>query len=957
MKKRIIASILFLCLSMSLIPITTSAAGNPFDDVPMNAWYYDGVQYARENGLMQGMTYTTFGPNETTTRGMIVTILHRLEGSPITSQAQFDDVGMGTYYADAVAWAASNGIVDGYGDGTFGPNNPITREQMALILFRYAQNEGYDVTGAADLSGYADASDISDCAVQAMQWANNAGLINGIDASTLAPKGSATRAEVACILYRFCTEFMPGGSGSITINGGGYGGNSGYRPTSRPTSRPTATPTPTPEDVIFDNGDEGDVANIELPGVEVKASQEGDQAVVTFTGTVTKDDLGALTECPTSDTNYDWADDVAFTYAYFRLPEGAETVDLDGQASIPYDDMIKLDGSTTDGQTVTIDGVDYYKMVIQFAHKAKGGDWELSLGADNDTKIVEYNFTVGSGYGETYEALASYKLKLDYTNLFIDTGVVFDNGDEGDVANIELPGVEVKASQEGDQAVVTFTGTVTKDDLGALTECPTSDPNYDWADDVAFTYAYFRLPDGAETVDLDGQASIPYDDMIKLDGSTTDGQTVTIGDASYYKMVIQFAHKAKGSDWALSLGADNDTKIVEYNFTVGSGYGETYEALASYKLKLDYTDLFIDTGVVYDGGDEGDVANIELPGVTVTTSQEDDKEVVTFTGTVAKDDLGALTECPTSDTNYDWADDVAFTYAYFPLPAGADTVNFGDQISVPSDDMIKLDGSTTDGQTVTIDDVQYYKMVIQFAHKAKGSDWALSLGADNDTKIVEYNFTVGRVNEDTYEALASYKLKLDYTNLFIDTGVVYGGGEAGDPDDVATIALPGVEVKTSQEGDKEVVTFTGTVAKSDLDALTECPTDDPSYDWADDVAFTYAYFRLPEGAETVNFSDQVSIPYDSMIKLDNQTTDGQTVTIDGVRYYKMAIQFAHKAKGADWALSLGADNDTNIVEYTFTVGSGYGETYNVLDTFKLKLDYTNLTIDPGAVTTDEEPQA
>lgn len=154
---------------------------------------------------MAGTSSTTFSPDATTTRGMIVTILYRLEGTPAVSSASgFTDVADGQYYTNAVAWAAANNIVGGYGNGLFGPNDTITREQMAAILYRYAQYKGYDVTASTDLSGYSDAAQVSSYALAALQWANAEGLVNGTSDTTLTPGGSATRAQVAVILMRFC---------------------------------------------------------------------------------------------------------------------------------------------------------------------------------------------------------------------------------------------------------------------------------------------------------------------------------------------------------------------------------------------------------------------------------------------------------------------------------------------------------------------------------------------------------------------------------------------------------------------------------------------------------------------------------------------------------------------------------------------------------------------------------
>lgn len=186
-----------------------SPAGEmPFVDVPENAWFRDAVQYMLDNKMMNGVTATTFEPNMTTTRGMIVTILHRLEGEPDAAASSFTDVAPNMYYADAVAWAQANNIVNGVTDTTFAPDNPITREQMASILYRYAQFKGYDVTSNNDLSGYADAAQISAYAASAMRWANAEGLITGNTSTTINPKGNATRAEVATILMRFCENIV-----------------------------------------------------------------------------------------------------------------------------------------------------------------------------------------------------------------------------------------------------------------------------------------------------------------------------------------------------------------------------------------------------------------------------------------------------------------------------------------------------------------------------------------------------------------------------------------------------------------------------------------------------------------------------------------------------------------------------------------------------------------------------
>ena len=177
----------------------------PFTDVKSGDWFYEAVQYVYDKGMMTGVSADRFAPASTTTRGMIVTILYRLENEPaVSGGSAFTDVENGAWYADAVAWAAANDIVNGTSATTFAPNSPITREQMAAILYRYAAYKGYDVSQKADLSGYTDAASISGYAKDALAWANAQKLITGVTDTTLNPQGSATRAQVATILMRLC---------------------------------------------------------------------------------------------------------------------------------------------------------------------------------------------------------------------------------------------------------------------------------------------------------------------------------------------------------------------------------------------------------------------------------------------------------------------------------------------------------------------------------------------------------------------------------------------------------------------------------------------------------------------------------------------------------------------------------------------------------------------------------
>lgn len=180
-----------------------------YTDIDQTAWYHEGVDYVVKNGLMNGTGITTFEPESATTRAMVVTILYRLAGEPDAEAASFTDVPANEWYSDAVAWAAANGVAGGYGDGLFGPEDPITREQMAAMLYRYASNVGkYDVAGRADLTVFSDAGDIDRYAGDAMRWAVAEGLIGGTSATTLEPQGDALRAQVATILMRFCENVV-----------------------------------------------------------------------------------------------------------------------------------------------------------------------------------------------------------------------------------------------------------------------------------------------------------------------------------------------------------------------------------------------------------------------------------------------------------------------------------------------------------------------------------------------------------------------------------------------------------------------------------------------------------------------------------------------------------------------------------------------------------------------------
>lgn len=196
-------------IEVSFAPIEDETPKANFSDVPADAWYAEAVQYVYENGLMTGTSNTTFSPDLTTSRSMIATILWRMAGSPVVNYAMdFADVPADQWYAEAVRWASSEGIVGGYGNGSFGTGDPITREQFAVMLYRFAQKQGYDVSVGenTNILSYTDVSSVSEYAIPAMQWAVGSGVITGTG-DTLAPQGETTRAQAAMMLMRFSEQY------------------------------------------------------------------------------------------------------------------------------------------------------------------------------------------------------------------------------------------------------------------------------------------------------------------------------------------------------------------------------------------------------------------------------------------------------------------------------------------------------------------------------------------------------------------------------------------------------------------------------------------------------------------------------------------------------------------------------------------------------------------------------
>ena len=195
----------------------------PFTDVKADDWFYEDVSFVYEKGLMVGVSDTKFDPNGTATRAMLAAILWRMEGRPTPSgNVKYSDVPAGQWYSDGIAWATEAGIFEGYGDGTFGPNDPITREQLASIFYRYARYKGYDISETGDLDQFTDIDEASAWALDALKWAVGSGLMHGKGSNKLDPTGTSTRAEIAAMLHRFVSKYNlvpstnPGGTTNWT---------------------------------------------------------------------------------------------------------------------------------------------------------------------------------------------------------------------------------------------------------------------------------------------------------------------------------------------------------------------------------------------------------------------------------------------------------------------------------------------------------------------------------------------------------------------------------------------------------------------------------------------------------------------------------------------------------------------------------------------------------------------
>jgi len=221
---RIISVVLALCLMLSATLCVSAAEKSTntidrFIDINKSAWYFDSVRFCIENNLMDGVSNSSFAPEGTATRAQIVTVLYRMAGEPeVKNDNIFSDVPSGSYYEKAVVWAAGKGIVSGYGNGKFGPDDPIIREELAVIMHRYAICKEYDVSigESTNILDYDDVFDISSWAVSAFQWTCGTGIMSGCD-MMLRPHDTATRAEIASVLKKAYTEFEKMDNGGVNV--------------------------------------------------------------------------------------------------------------------------------------------------------------------------------------------------------------------------------------------------------------------------------------------------------------------------------------------------------------------------------------------------------------------------------------------------------------------------------------------------------------------------------------------------------------------------------------------------------------------------------------------------------------------------------------------------------------------------------------------------------------------
>lgn len=374
---KIAASVCALTL-IGALTVPVMAAENDYTDVSESDWFYEDVVYALDKGIMSGTDDNLFSPDLSTSRGMIVTILWRLEGMPeAKSENVFTDVAEGSYYEDAITWASENGIVSGYSENTFAPDDDITREQLASILYRYASFKGADLAASTDISRYSDASEVSEYAVAAVEWAVAKELINGTGESELSPKGTAQRCQTAAILHRF-NESVNNSQKPAEENqgnkpqggmpqGGGQGGPGGMMPQGGMTKESDEKVLATIEEgavkftqYTFTDPDTGTALEYSLYTPEKYDSEREYPLVVyvpdsTGAGRAAKDIVENYYGCNSFVTDEEQEKNPCFVL----VPAFSETVTTDDwETSDQIETLVKLIGSL--GETYSLDQDRYY---------------------------------------------------------------------------------------------------------------------------------------------------------------------------------------------------------------------------------------------------------------------------------------------------------------------------------------------------------------------------------------------------------------------------------------------------------------------------------------------------------------------------------------------------------------------------------------------------------------------
>ena len=454
--KRKLNSLLLVLLGLALVLclMPASALADGFSDVSESDWFAEPVQYAVDNGLMNGVGGDRFAPNDPTTRAMIVTILYRVEGEPVVEgEPPYSDTAARAWYIYPVMWAKDNDIVKGYEDGTFKPDAEITREQFATILYRYAQYKGYDVSVGEDTNilSFNDALQVSDWANAAVCWAVGAGLMNGDDKGNLLPQNSATRAQAAALFQRFLENMEPADPLLGDWYSEDFDGAFVYTFKADGTGNYDAAGTDMPFTYTAADGKLSiQYEDVDVPW-ETVYTIDGDKLTV-------KDDLGEdvvyTRTKPVNPLLGDWYSedfDGAFVYTFKEDLTGnyaAAGTDMpftyttaDGKLSIQYEDA--------DVPWETVYSIDSDKLTVKD-----------DLGEDVVyTKTKPENQLVGSWASDEYEGAYVYTFKADYTGSYDSNGTVTP-------FNYMTDKMDLYILSEGDDETIVTEYTIQGDTLG-----------------------------------------------------------------------------------------------------------------------------------------------------------------------------------------------------------------------------------------------------------------------------------------------------------------------------------------------------------------------------------------------------------------------------------------------------------------------------------------------------------